>query len=74
MILLQVGDDGSVLAATEDEVFQSLVSGSGSGLSSFDPEGSDANEDEEDDEGSDYVDSAEDESDGKDDVCEFYSL
>lgn len=44
-----MGDDGSVLPATEDEVFQSLVSGSGNGLSSFQPDGSDAGEDDEED-------------------------
>jgi hypothetical protein len=48
--LVKVGDDGSVLPATEDEVFQSLVSGSGNGLSSFQPDGSDAGEDDEEDE------------------------
>lgn len=46
---LQVGDDGSVLPATEDEVFQSLVSGSGNVLSSFNPGGRDRGEDEEED-------------------------
>lgn len=49
-LFVQVGDDGSVLPATEDEVFQSLVSGSGNGLSSFRPDGSDAGEDDEEDE------------------------
>ena len=61
-LLLQVGDDGSVLPATEDEVFQSLVSGSGNGLSSFNPDGSDGGDDdegddeegEEDDEGTEF--------------------
>ncbi|KAG0560760.1 hypothetical protein KC19_9G011000 [Ceratodon purpureus] len=57
--LVKVGDDGSVLPATEDEVFQSLVSGSGNGLSSFDPDGSDGGEDDEEDE--------EDEEEGEDD-------
>jgi hypothetical protein len=72
-LLLQVGDDGSVLPATEDEVFQSLVSGSGNGLSSFDPDGSDGGEDEEeddeegeeDDEGTEY-DTDEEEQDERD--------
>lgn len=65
---MQVGDDGSVLPATEYEVFQSLVSGSGNGLSSFDPDGSDAGEEdedeeeEEDDEGNEF-DTDEDEQD-----------
>lgn len=47
--LVKVGDDGSVLPATEDEVFQSLVSGSGNVLSSFNPGGRDRGEDEEED-------------------------
>lgn len=48
--LVKVGDDGSVLPATEDEVFQSLVSGSGNGLSSFDADESGDGEDDEEDE------------------------
>lgn len=69
-LILQVGDDGSVLAATEDEVFQSLVGGSSGGLSSFDAEGSDGNEEDDDEEGS-YADSEDEDSDGKPDVCKF---
>lgn len=74
-MLLQVGDDGSVLPATEDEVFQSLVSGSGNGLSSFDPDGSDGSEEdeeegEEDDEGTEY-DTDEEEQDDRDHHSKF---
>lgn len=50
---MQVGDDGSVLAATEDDVFQSLIGGPDNGLSPLDPDVSDAVEDDEDKEGSD---------------------
>lgn len=59
-ILLQVGDDGSVLAATEeDEVFQSLIGGQdNNGLSPLDPDVSDAVEDDEDKEGSDNLSDA----------------
>jgi len=47
--LVKVGDDGSVLPATEDEVFQSLVEGSSAGLPPSYAGGSDVNEDDEDD-------------------------
>lgn len=50
---MQVGDDGSVLAATEDDVFQSLIGEPDNGLSPLDPDVSDAVEDDEDKEGSD---------------------
>ncbi len=64
----QVGDDGSVLPATEDEVFQSLVEGSSAGLPPSYAGGSDVNEDDEDEERSDVsLDSDEDDSDGKED-------
>ncbi|CAK9235149.1 unnamed protein product [Sphagnum troendelagicum] len=66
--LVKVGDDGSVLPATEDEVFQSLVEGSSAGLPPSYAGGSDVNEDDEDEEGSDVsLDSDEDDSDGKED-------
>jgi hypothetical protein len=67
-MMRQVGDDGSVLPATEDEVFQSLVEGSSAGLPPSYAGGSDVNEDDEDEEGSDVsLDSDEDDSDGKED-------
>lgn len=52
-ILLQVGDDGSVLAATEDEVFRSLIGEPNDGLSPLDPDINDVIEDDKDKEGSD---------------------
>lgn len=78
---MQVGDDGSVLPATEDEVFQSLVSGSGNGLSSFGPDGSDAGEDDEEDEeeededeGNEFETDEEEQEDRDHNSKTFYSL
>ena len=72
-MLSQVGDDGSVLAATEDDVFQSLVGGLDNGLSSYDPEGSDPVGDD-DDEGSDYVASDGDDSSGRANISKLLIL
>jgi len=66
--LVKVGDDGSVLPATEDEVFQSLVEGMSAGLAPSFTGGSDANEDYEDEEGSGgSLDSDDDDMDAKED-------
>ncbi|KAG0560772.1 hypothetical protein KC19_9G012100 [Ceratodon purpureus] len=71
--LVKVRDDGSVLAATEDDVFQCLVGGSDNGLSSYDPEGSDAVGDD-DDEGSDYVASDGDDLSGRTNIIPIQDL
>ncbi|KAH8963079.1 hypothetical protein BDL97_05G134100 [Sphagnum fallax] len=66
--LVKVGDDGSVLPATEDEVFQSLVEGRSAELAPSFTGGSDSNEDYEDEEGSGgSLDSDDDDLDAKED-------
>ncbi|CAK9877210.1 unnamed protein product [Sphagnum jensenii] len=66
--LVKVGDDGSVLPATEDEVFQSLVEARSAELAPSFTGGSDSNEDYEDEEGSGgSLDSDDDDLDAKED-------
>ena len=72
-ILLQVGDDGSVLAATEDDVFQSLVGGSDNGLSFYNPEGGDTIGDSKEEE-SECVASDGNDSNGRTNISMFLPL
>jgi hypothetical protein len=73
-ILLQVGDDGSVLAAIEDDVFQSLVGGLDNGLSFYNPEGGDTIRDDKEGEESDCVASDGDDSNGRTNISTFLHL